>query len=103
MRKLMMSVAGMVAFGALPYAADAELVTLTKSSDKGFVEAYGWDSGKAPESGNDYLVCDGYYLRGDYSEGFAGDSLQFGIVNGSEGVFFKEHAGTHTFKKLILM
>ena len=102
MRKLMMSVAGMVAFSALPYAADAELVMLTKSSDTGFDEAYGWDSGKAPESGNDYLVCDGYYLRGDYSEGFAGDSLQFGIVNGSEGVFFKEHAGTHTFKKLIL-
>ena len=88
MRMLMMSVAGMVAFSALPYAADAELVTLTKSSDTGFDEAYGWDSGKAPEEGNDYLVANGYYLRGDYGEGFAGDSLQFGVVGGS---FIRNH------------
>ena len=83
-------------------AAGASTVNLTKDSDNGFTNAYGWASGKAPEAGNDYLVANGHYLRGDYSQGFAGDSLQFGIVGGSEGIFFKEHAGTHTFTKLIL-
>ena len=82
--------------------ANAELVTLIKHSDTGFVKAYGWDNEKAPTKGNDYLVIGGYYLRGDYSDEFAGDSLQFGQVGGTEGVFFKEHLGTHTFEKLIL-
>ena len=82
--------------------ANAATVRLTRSSSNGFTNAYGWDSGNPPESGNDYIVADGYYLRGDYSEGFAGDSLQFGIVGGTEGIFFKEHQGTHTFTKLIL-
>ncbi|MBQ3340599.1 MAG: hypothetical protein IJG84_01790 [Kiritimatiellae bacterium] len=82
--------------------AGAATVNLTKDSDNGFTNAYGWASGKAPEAGNNYLVANGHYLRGDYSQGFAGDSLQFGIVGESEGVFFKEHVGTHTFTKLIL-
>ena len=82
--------------------ANAATVRLTRSSSNGFTNAYGWDSGNPPESGNDYIVADGYYLRGDYSEGFAGNSLQFGIVGGTEGIFFKEHKGTHTFTKLIL-
>ena len=82
--------------------AGAATVNLTKDSGNGFTNAYGWASGKAPEAGNNYLVANGRYLRGDYSQGFAGDSLQFGIVGESEGVFFKEHAGTHTFTKLIL-
>ena len=82
--------------------ANAATVRLTRSSDNGFTNAYGWDSGNPPESGNDYIVANGYYLRGDYSEGFAGNSLQFGIVGGTEGIFFKEHTGTHTFTKLIL-
>lgn len=82
--------------------AGAATVNLTKDSDNGFTNAYGWASGKAPEAGNNYLVANGRYLRGDYSQGFAGDSLQFGIVGESEGVFFKEHVGTHTFTKLIL-
>lgn len=80
----------------------SDTVTLKASSMKGFTTAEGWSSGKAPEEGNDYIVANGYYLHGDCSEGFAGDSLQFGYVGGTEGVFFKEHAGTHTFKKLIL-
>ena len=91
-----------VAFAAAVQNAYAATVRLTRSSDNGFVNAYGWDSGNPPESGNDYIVADGLYLRGDYSQGFAGDSLQFGIVGGTEGIFFKEHAGTHTFTKLIL-
>ena len=82
--------------------ANAATVSLTKDSSDGFVSAYGWDSGNPPEAGNDYIVANGYYLRGDYSQGFAGDSLQFGIVGGTEGIFFKEHNGTHTFTKLIL-
>jgi len=82
--------------------ANAATVRLTRSSDNGFTNAYGWDSGNPPESGNDYIVADGYYLHGDYSQGFAGDSLQFGIVGETEGIFFKEHKGTHTFTKLIL-
>ena len=83
-------------------AADAETVTLNGDSSDGFVAKSTWSSGKPPEAGNDYVVANGRCLRGDYSQGFAGDSLQFGIVGGSEGVFFKEHAGTHTFTKLIL-
>ena len=82
--------------------ANAATVNLKGSSSDGFTKASTWDSGKPPESGNDYVVANGYYLHGDYSEGFAGDSLQFGIVGGTEGIFFKEHAGTHTFTKLIL-
>ena len=91
-----------VAFAVVVQNADAATVRLTRSSDNGFVNAYSWDSNNPPESGNDYIVADGLYLRGDYSQGFAGDSLQFGIVGGTEGIFFKEHAGTHTFTKLIL-
>ena len=83
-------------------AAVAGTVNLTKSSTTGFTKAEGWSSGKAPESGNDYVVANGFFLHGDYSQGFAGDSLQFGIVGESEGVFFKEHTGTHTFTRLIL-
>jgi len=90
------------AIGATFAAANAATVELTKSSDNGFTNAYGWASGKAPEAGNDYLVAGGFYLRGDYSQPFAGDSLQFGVVGGTEGIFFKEHQGTHTFTKLIL-
>ena len=82
--------------------AGAATVTLNGDSSDGFVAKSTWSSGKPPESGNDYLVANGRYLRGDYSQGFAGDSLQFGIVGESEGVFFKEHNGTHTFTKLIL-
>ena len=102
MRRSMVNLAVMAVSCSLVFAANGALVTLTKDSDIGFDEAYGWDSGKAPEEGNDYLVCNGKCLRGDYSEGFAGDSLQFGVVLGTEGVFFKEHSGTHVFKKLIL-
>ncbi|MBQ5795462.1 MAG: hypothetical protein IIW14_05660 [Kiritimatiellae bacterium] len=102
MKNVKICIVGITVFCALSHAANAALVKLTKDSDKGFDEAYGWDSAEAPKEGNDYLVSGGYYLRGDYNEGFAGDSLQFGIVGGTEGVFFKEHAGTHTFKKLIL-
>ena len=90
------------ATGAALAVANAATVELTKSSDNGFVNAYGWSSGKAPEAGNDYLVAGGFYLKGDYSQAFAGDSLQFGVVGGTEGIFFKEHVGTHTFTKLIL-
>ena len=86
----------------LSVAAGAATVTLNGDSSDGFVAKSTWSSGKPPESGNDYVVANGRYLRGDNSQGFAGDSLQFGIVGGSEGVFFKEHAGTHTFTKLIL-
>ena len=82
--------------------ANAATVNLLRSSDTGFKTKEGWDSGYPPESGNDYVVANGYYLHGDYSDGFAGDSLQFGIVGGTEGIFFKEHAGTPTFTKLIL-
>ena len=82
-------------------AAVADTVNLTKSG-KYFTAAGGWSSGKAPEPGNDYIVANGLYLHGDNSQGFAGDSLQFGIVGGSEGEFFKEHTGTHTFTRLIL-
>ena len=94
--------AAVVAVCCAAVVASAATVRLTRSSDNGFVNAYGWDSGNPPESGNDYIVADGLYLRGDYSQGFAGDSLQFGIVGGTEGIFFKEHKGTHTFTKLIL-
>ena len=90
------------AVGATFAAASAATIELTKSSDNGFTQAYGWASGKAPEAGNDYLVARGLTLRGDNSQPFAGDSLQFGVVGGTEGVFFKEHTGTHTFTKLIL-
>ena len=83
-------------------AVGAATVTLNGNSSDGFEAKSTWSSGKAPESGNDYVVANGYYLRGDQSEGFAGSSLQFGIVGVSEGVFYKEHAGTHTFTKLIL-
>ena len=82
--------------------AEAATVSLTKNSNNGFVAADGWNSGEEPKSGNDYIVANGYFLRGDNSQGFAGDSLQFGIVGGTEGIFFKEHAGTHTFSRLIL-
>ncbi len=82
--------------------AEAATVSLNKNSDNGFVAADGWNSGEEPKSGNDYIVANGYFLRGDNSQGFAGDSLQFGIVGGTEGIFYKEHAGTHTFTKLIL-
>ena len=88
-----------VAFTLPLYAAT---VTLTRNSFSGFTTNDGWSNGKAPESTNDYVVANGYYLHGDNSEGFVGNSLQFGILGGSEGVFFKEHAGTHTFTKLIL-
>ena len=94
--------AAVVAVCCAAVVASAATVRLTRSSDNGFVNAYGWDSNNPPESGNDYIVADGLYLRGDYSQGFAGDSLQFGIVGVTEGIFFKEHAGTHTFTKLIL-
>ena len=44
--------------------AGAATVNLTKDSDNGFTNAYGWASGKAPEAGNNYLVANGqpYYL-----------------------------------------
>ena len=100
--KLAVLLTMVVAFAAAVQNAEAATVRLTRSSDNGFTNAYGWDSGNPPEAGNDYIVADGYYLHGDYSQGFAGDSLQFGIVGGTEGIFFKEHAGTHTFTKLIL-
>ena len=83
-------------------AADAETVTLNGDSSDGFVAKSTWSSGKPPEAGKDYIVANGRYLRGDNSQGFAGDSLQFGIVGASEGIFFKEHNGTHTFTRLIL-
>ena len=78
MKILMISIAGIVTFSISSYTVNADLVKLTKHSDKGFDEAYGWDSGKAPESGNDYLVCDGYYLRGDYNEGLR--EIRFSLV-----------------------
>ena len=91
-----------IALCLLAAAVSAATVTLNGDSTDGFVNKSTWSSGKPPESGNDYVVANGRYLRGDYSQGFAGDSLQFGIVGESEGVFFKEHTGTHTFTKLIL-
>ena len=94
--------AAVVAVCCAAAVASAATVTLNGNSSDGFVAKSTWSSGEPPESGNDYVVANGYFLHGDYSQGFAGDSLQFGTVGGTEGIFFKEHKGTHTFTKLIL-
>ena len=93
----------LLALCAAGMAANAATVNLLRNSNNGFTDGTDWnDNGNPPVSGKNYLVADGYFLRGDYSQAFAGDSLQFGVVGGTEGIFFKEHSGTHTFTKLIL-
>ena len=47
----------------------------------------------APVAGNDYIVADNYIMNVNGTRTFAGDSLQFGYVNGSRGVFFHTNPG----------
>ena len=47
----------------------------------------------APVAGNDYIVADNYTMNVNGTRTFAGDSLQFGYVNGSRGVFFHTNPG----------
>lgn len=73
------------------------------SSDQGLTNGADWDdNGTPPEAGKDYLVDSSYVLTADYGLEFKGDSLQIGIVGGSEGVLFKNHQGENKYKKLIL-
>ena len=60
-----------VATTVLAVTAKSATVTLNQNSMKGFTTKEGWSSGNPPEAGNDYVVADGHYLHGDYSEGFA--------------------------------
>ena len=57
----------------------------------------------APVAGNDYIVADNYVMNVNGTRTFAGDSLQFGYVGGSKGVFFHTNPGnTVTVGRLIL-
>ena len=47
----------------------------------------------APEPGNDYVVANNYVMNVNATKTFEGDSLQFGYVGGSKGVFFHTNPG----------
>ena len=47
----------------------------------------------APVSGNDYIVANDYVMNVNATKTFEGDSLQFGYVGGSKGVFFHTNPG----------
>ena len=81
--------------------AQADPVKLLRSSTTAFSAGTDWSDGNPPNSSKDYLVDSSYVLTCDYDRTFAGKSLQFGVVGGTEGVFYKLHQGTLTFSKLI--
>ena len=57
----------------------------------------------APEPGNDYVVANNYVMNVNATKTFEGDSLQFGYVGGTKGVFFQtSHDKTVTVDRLIL-
>ena len=68
-----------------------------------WVRADGTVVNSSPVPGNDYVVANGYVMNVNVSTNFAGDSLQFGYVGGSKGVFFQtSHNKTVTINRLIL-
>ena len=103
--------AGVLAAAMASAVASATTVEITKSFTYGYNFNSGecWEGGIAPQPGYDFRVANGYSFQVGYGTtgrdvtfSFPGDSLAFGIVDGTRGVFTHGGAADITINNMTL-